>query len=559
MSRYRWLALLLILLAVPVDAGVLTLRNVKGAPISNAEFDANFSELYSAVAHGFVAGDLVYKSSATAWAKAISTAASTYADGVVVAVPNADTAYIATKFGQPFTRTSHGLGAAGTVVYLSASVAGTMTASVTDQIVGQVLDSNTVLLGALAATAVAGGSGDITDVWTDTTGGVDALTAAAGDSLDASAADSTVPWKVNATAVPTVEGQAIWESDANRLAVGDGAATLFIYSGLHAASVSDGGPATTATALAANGANCGAGNYPLGVDASGAVEDCTAAGGVTDHGALTGLADDDHTQYALLAGRAVGQTLNGDTDSGGNFTISPTAHATKGQILFDVGAGSAALPSISFSGDPDTGIRNAVANRLYFTTAANDRWFIDSGGDFREAAAATGSVSMGIGASSATDPAYAYNGDTDTGMGRGGADDTRLIAGAQSIIGAALVSSVKQATMYGLLIESEQAVTCTDNGTGANATLNITPTASTVSVTSQDAQGCDVTLVETGAVTGEVVDFIVVSLTAGAVNFADTAGVSELAGAFAAGLGDVLSVKYNTTLSAFLETSRSNN
>jgi len=36
-----------------------------------------------------------------------------------------------------------------------------------------------------------------------------------------------------------------------------------------------------ATALAANGANCLAGNYPLGVNASGAVEDCTAAGAGT--------------------------------------------------------------------------------------------------------------------------------------------------------------------------------------------------------------------------------------------------------------------------------------
>ena len=39
------------------------------------------------------------------------------------------------------------------------------------------------------------------------------------------------------------------------------------------------GNAATATALAANGANCSAGYYPLGVDASGAVESCTAAGG----------------------------------------------------------------------------------------------------------------------------------------------------------------------------------------------------------------------------------------------------------------------------------------
>jgi len=35
------------------------------------------------------------------------------------------------------------------------------------------------------------------------------------------------------------------------------------------------GNAATATALAANGANCSAGQYPLGVNASGAVEDCT--------------------------------------------------------------------------------------------------------------------------------------------------------------------------------------------------------------------------------------------------------------------------------------------
>jgi hypothetical protein len=47
--------------------------------------------------------------------------------------------------------------------------------------------------------------------------------------------------------------------------------------GGYAASSTEGGAATTATALAANGANCSAGSYPLGVDASGAVESCTTA------------------------------------------------------------------------------------------------------------------------------------------------------------------------------------------------------------------------------------------------------------------------------------------
>jgi len=42
------------------------------------------------------------------------------------------------------------------------------------------------------------------------------------------------------------------------------------------------GNASTATALAANGANCSAGQYPLGVDASGAAESCTADDTGTD-------------------------------------------------------------------------------------------------------------------------------------------------------------------------------------------------------------------------------------------------------------------------------------
>lgn len=48
------------------------------------------------------------------------------------------------------------------------------------------------------------------------------------------------------------------------------------------------GQSSTTLALATNGTNCGAGNYPLGVDASGNVEDCTASsGGLTAYDAWT--------------------------------------------------------------------------------------------------------------------------------------------------------------------------------------------------------------------------------------------------------------------------------
>lgn len=54
-----------------------------------------------------------------------------------------------------------------------------------------------------------------------------------------------------------------------------------------------------------------------------------------DHGTITGLLDDDHTQYALLAGRSGGQTLIGGTAASNNLNLSSTSHATKGKIILD--------------------------------------------------------------------------------------------------------------------------------------------------------------------------------------------------------------------------------
>ncbi len=59
------------------------------------------------------------------------------------------------------------------------------------------------------------GSGDISDVWMDLVGGVDALTAAAGDSLDAGAADASSP-STRSTTLPATcnEGQSHQDTDS---------------------------------------------------------------------------------------------------------------------------------------------------------------------------------------------------------------------------------------------------------------------------------------------------------------------------------------------------------
>lgn len=56
--------------------------------------------------------------------------------------------------------------------------------------------------------------------------------------------------------------------------------------------------------------------------------------GVTDHGALTGLSDDDHSIYALLLGRATGQTVIGGIAAGEDLKLQSTSHATRGSIFF---------------------------------------------------------------------------------------------------------------------------------------------------------------------------------------------------------------------------------
>lgn len=64
-----------------------------------------------------------------------------------------------------------------------------------------------------------------------------------------------------------------------------------------------------------------------------------AAGG--DHGALTGLSDDDHTIYALLAGRSGGQTLIGGTAASNGLLLQSTSNGTKG--LISMGSASTGL------------------------------------------------------------------------------------------------------------------------------------------------------------------------------------------------------------------------
>jgi hypothetical protein len=83
-----------------------------------------------------------------------------------------------------------------------------------------------------------------------------------------------------------------------------------------------------------------------------------------DHGTIAGLADDDHTQYALLAGRAGGQSLVGGTAASNDLTLESTSNGTKGLV-------KSKDDFVPFtSGDKDLGSASLKWDDLYMTGEA---------------------------------------------------------------------------------------------------------------------------------------------------------------------------------------------
>jgi len=107
----------------------------------------------------------------------------------------------------------------------------------------------------------------------------------------------------------------------------------------------------------------------------------------------------------------------------------------------------------------------------------------------------------------------------------------------------------------GLASVSVDADTIADTGDANPATHTLTPSTSYVELTCNDADTCDITMGETGITEGTGVT--IVNVSANVCDFADTAGVSELAGAFAMGQYDTLKLVYIGD--RWVEVSRSDN
>lgn len=163
----------------------------------------------------------------------------------------------------------------------------------------------------------------------------------------------------------------------------------------------------------------------------------------------------------------------------------------------------------------------------------------------------TGQVASADGTAAA--PAYSFTGDTDTGVFRAGANLLGLSAGGTERV---RVTADGLTLPAGVVIITPTAQTVADTGIDVTpAAFNVAATVGRVHVTCNDDDGCNATLLETGAVDGS--SLTIVSVGTQTVNIADTASVSETAGAFAMGQYD--SITFDYVSDRWVERNRSNN
>lgn len=400
---------------------------------------------------------------------------------------------------------------------------------------------------------------------------------------------------------------------------------------------------------ATNAAQCTGGGSTISI--------CSCDGGVwslmsgigstSDHGMLTGLADDDHTQYFKLTGRTGQQIAYGGVASTDALFISANAADAQDEALvFMLGSQGTGAQEIGIA--TDYGTNQGTELRM---TNGMARLNLGTGDYFQVGGAATsalrveaagnvgldGRLRIGDSDSDANSTCLSVSSDhlfgdldcdgtKDTGeylldgdvakylpldatssiavAHTGAATDLTFSAGRSMSLTAATGTLSLLSTIGGVTVEgggnvgltagasvyahptttfivdvaagadeltitpgklayigytsqTPQAETCADDAAGTKAVLTLLPIRDVVEITSADAQGCDVTMSETGMTSGRTVKIKVVAVTAGAVNFADTSGITELAGAFAMGLYDSLSLDY--AASRWIESGRSNN
>ena len=275
---------------------------------------------------------------------------------------------------------------------------------------------------------------------------------------------------------------------------------------------------------------------PTGETGLQGVAGATGATGSTGADGIPRTVQDEGADLAQrLKVNFIGSTVSCTDNSGQSRT-----DCTFSGLANPLANGSASVPGIYFAaggGISRPGFYADSDKSVYFAANGSARLFLDGNSSH------LGLVSGGqLRWSSGSDPGSGY--------------DVNLYRSGTSELSLGTTTGGYSALRTGKLVGAVQALTVADNGNGATrATGTLTPTTSYSALTCNDANGCDFTLSETGAVDGQ--NLRIICVTANVCGFADSSGVSELAGAVDLGQFDALNLLYVTD--RWVETGRSNN
>lgn len=265
-----------------------------------------------------------------------------------------------------------------------------------------------------------------------------------------------------------------------------------------------------------------------GTDTQVAFNDAGTAAG--DAGLLYTKATDTLTVGTKLV------VTNGGTSSAPAIQVGTT---TEG-LFYESGVGPA--------------LTAASGKYIRFWQNGTARWHFNPNTFSLENASGNGGTAVvQYGTGSSTFPPFSFTSDLNTGLGYGGSDDFRAIAGGISVEGykpTVVTSYVKRA-------DTTQTFTVADNGTPASrATSTLTSLTSFVKCTCSDPDGCNVTLSETNAVDGQFLR--VVSASTNVCGFTTSSGIQEV-GAVPIDLGIDDSIDFIYVTDHFIRTANANN
>jgi hypothetical protein len=304
---------------------------------------------------------------------------------------------------------------------------------------------------------------------------------------------------------------------------------------------------------------------------------------------ITELGDD-----ATCAGEDVVRRNAGDTAfecaalaSGAGDVVGPASSTTNAFALFADTTGKLLKDSTLLWNGSDLTLPTSTQLQLPYGTAVDPPIEFPNGGGF-DAAAANGKVyvvvadtrnfsfggcgagsrcfesetaggpQMWIQTPSATVPVFVPNKASITsGLGGALAAPALIVSSVSRVTATSTGATINGTLTSDALVNTPSSQTCADSGDGSPGALTVTVSGATnLYVTSSDPDGCTLTLSETSASDGQLLELELVATAGGVVTLADTPGTQNLSAAWTPGVGDSLTLRYNLTASEWRERAR---